>query len=334
MNKITLVSFCLAFLMFQTAVNAQETLTINLDELDNPQYLTANQNFLLITDNHTVKMYGMKHFKLIKTIGKKGEGPGEFISLSYPQILSDSIMISSENKVSFFDFSGNLIKEKKTKSLRPIIKKINDKYVTDSIQREKNDFYISYNIYNPDFSMKTVFFKGKWMIHMGGKRDLFEIYFFDVYYNKIIFAHREGFDIEILNENGKTLHSIKLSPTRIPFTTRDMDYIIKDMESNTKNKGYVQYIKNQTIKPVYFPDIRTCRVADGKIYVVTYLKQKGRSECLIFNLEGRQLKRVFIPLRDTSAIRMPPFTIHNDRLFQLIEDVDNEQWNLVIDKIG
>jgi hypothetical protein len=53
----------------------------------------------------------------------------------------------------------------------------------------------------------------------------------------------------------------------------------------------------------------------------------------IFNLDGKQLKRTFIPLRDTSPINTPPFTIYNNHLYQLIENFDEEQWQLVIDKI-
>jgi hypothetical protein len=213
------------------------------------------------------------------------------------------------------------------------VKKINGKYVSASVKRKKYDFYLSYNLYDADFKIEKVFYKGKWVFHKNRKMDLFEIYFFDVHDNKIIFAHREGFQIEVLDEKGNNLHKIKMDPPKIPLTDKDMKQIFEDMEINFKNKGYVQAMKRRGIKPEYYPDIRTCRTADGKIYVVTYLKENERSECLIFNLEGQQLKRTFIPLRDTSPINMSPFTIYNNHLYQLIENFDEEQWQLVIDPI-
>ncbi len=333
MTKRTLVLICFVFLMFTGLLDSQTSKKIDLNGLENPSYLIANKKFLLIEDNSKVKMFAMKDFKLIKTIGRKGEGPGEFKGFAYPQILSDCIMIGSYHKVSFSDFSGNLIKEQRNKMASPFSRKINNKYINHSTKREEDDFYISYNIYGSDFEKEKAFYKGKWAIHKGRKIDLFEIFFFDVHDNKIIFAHREGFKIEILDERGNNLHTIKLDPPRIPFTDKDMNHIFKDMEINFKNKRFVQFMKKRHIKPEYYPDIRTCRVADGKIYVVTYLKEKERSECLIFNMQGKQLKRIFIPLKDTSPLNMSPFTIDNYCLYQLIVNVDKEQWQLVIDKI-
>lgn len=330
---LTLVLICMAFLMSNSMLYPQNSTIIPLKELDNPQYLMANKDFLLIEDNQKVRMYAIKDYKLVKTIGRKGDGPGEFQDFAYPQILSDSIMISSAYKVAFFDFSGNLIKEQKTRIGNSMVKKIKNKYVSVSPKREKDEFYLTYNLYDPDFSKEKVFYKGKWVFHKDRKRDLFEIYFFDVHDNKIIFAHREGFQIEVLDENGNKLHAINMDPPKIPFTDKDMRQIFEDMEANYKDKVYVQALKQRAVKPEYYPDIRTCRAADGKIYVVTYLKENERSECLIFNLEGKQLKRTFIALRDTSPMNTPPFTIYNNHLYQLIENFHKEQWQLVIDKI-
>jgi hypothetical protein len=333
MNKKILILINMVFIIFGNLIYSQASSIIDLEELENPRYVTADKNILLIEDNSKVKMFAMKDFRLIKTIGGKGEGPAEFKNFACPQILSDSIMVSSTRKVSFFDFSGELIKEQKTNSNRSIIKKIKDKYVSDSIKMEKDDFYISYNIYSPDFTVEKVLYKGKWAIHKGGEKDLFEIYFFDAYDGKVIFAHREGFKIEILDENGNNLHTIKANLPRIPFTDEDMEKLFKGMEVNTKNKGYVQSMRKSAIKPDYYPAIRACRIADGKIYVVTYLKEKERSECLIFNMEGKQLKKVFIPLKDTSPIMTPLFTISNGHLYQLIDNEAKELYQLVVDKI-
>lgn len=233
------VLFCTAFLMFKSMLYPQSSTIIPLKELNNPYYLIANKDFLLIADNHKVRMYAIKDFKLVKTIGRKGEGPGEFRDFAYPQILSDSIMISSAYKVTFFDLSGNLIKEQKTRINYPV-KKINSKYVSASVKRGKDDFYLSYNLYDSDFSKEKVFYKGRWMIHKNRKKDLFEIYFFDVHDNKIIFAHREGFQIEVLDEKGNNLHTIKMDPPKIPFTDKDMKQIFEDIDINFKNHGHFQ----------------------------------------------------------------------------------------------
>ena len=320
--------------MFGNILYSKSSTIIKLKELYNPEYFIANKNFLLIEDNQVIKMFSMKDFKFTKTIGKKGEGPGEFKGYPYPQVLSDTIMISSSGKLSFFDFSGNLIKEQRTNLRTPKIIKIKNKYVIESKKMEKDDFYLLYNLYDSDFKQEKVFYKGKWSIHKGGKRDLFEIYFYDVHDNKIIFAHGEGFKIEILDAVGNNLHTIEMNPPKIPFTDEDFKNIFVKMEENFKDKGFIQSMKSKAIKPDYYPDIRTCRVADGKIYIVTYLKKEILSECFIFSMRGKQLSRIFIPLRDTSPINTPPFIIYNSHLYQLVENIDEEQWQLIIDKLN
>jgi hypothetical protein len=327
-----LMMLCLP--LFNIAAD-QNSSVIVLNGLDNPSYIIACKNFLLIEDNLALKMFGMKDFKPIVFFGKAGEGPAEFMGdFAWPQILPDSIFVGSLSKASIFDFSGKLLKEQKTKLSHPFIKKINDKYVSFSYEKGKDDFYFLFNIYDSNFVKTNTFYRGKWIIHKGGKRDFFEIFFFDVYDDKIIFAHRDGSAIEILNGKGQSLQKIKLDLPRIPFTDNDMNQMFKDMGNGEQSMGYVQNLRESGIKPDYYPSVRTCRVADGKIYVITYLKQNSKSECLVYDLkEGKKLKRLFIPLRNISINVAPIFTIMSGRLYQLVEDFDNEQWQLLIDRI-
>lgn len=315
-------------------LTSPDTSPVDLGELENPEFLVAAKDFLLIEDNHKLKMYALKDFKLIKTIGRKGEGPGEFKSFAMPQILTDSIMIFSSHKVGVYDLSGNLIKEKRTPLNKHYVRKIAGKYISYSIlTREADDFYIAYNIYDRELSKEKEYYRMKWMIHKDGTRDLFETFFFDVYDDKIIFAHGEGFRIDILDKNGKLLHSIELNPAKIPFSKSDMDVIINDLMENMRNKGYAESIRKKAIQPDYFPAIRKCVVADGKIYVITYVKKGKLSECYIFDMAGKQLNRKFIPLRDRSPYLAPPFTIGNGNFYQLVENEEKEVWQLVISKI-
>jgi len=50
-------------------------------------------------------------------------------------------------------------------------------------------------------------------------------------------------------------------------------------------------------------------------------------------MQNKHLKTVFIPLQDTSALMMPPFTINSIRLYQLVDNEEKEQWQLIITKI-
>lgn len=327
-----LSAFCHGFFMYSQPP-AEALKIIDLEELETPGYIISDGKILLIEDKSRVRMYDIKDFKLLKTIGGMGEGPGEFKSFACPQILSDSIMISSVQKVAFFDFSGKLVKELKTRSNNTMIKKTGNKYIRDQIIRGEDDFYIAYNLYGPNFNLEKEIYKGRWMLHKGGKRDLFEIYFYDVFQGNIIFAHREGFKIEILDKNANNIYTIIEKPSPIPFTDEDLERAFNEMSANTKRKAYVEFLRKKASKPDVYPAIRTCCAADGKIYVITYLKKDGQSECLVYDMKGKRLKRLFIPLRDFTPLVLPLFTISKNHLYQLIENDEKEVWQLVIDKI-
>jgi hypothetical protein len=74
------------------------------------------------------------------------------------------------------------------------------------------------------------------------------------------------------------------------------------------------------------------RISDGKIYVVTYQKEKEKAltKTLIFDLKGKLMKTVSLLLEAMDIKALYPFTIKKDKLYQLVEDADGENWNLQI----
>ena len=48
-----------------------------LPEVMKPQYMLVEDNRLYISEQSSIAMYSMENFKLVKRIGRKGEGPGD-----------------------------------------------------------------------------------------------------------------------------------------------------------------------------------------------------------------------------------------------------------------
>ena len=44
-----------------------------------PQQIAVDNNYLYVSEGYGVNLYSLKNFKLIRKIGKKGSGPGEFL---------------------------------------------------------------------------------------------------------------------------------------------------------------------------------------------------------------------------------------------------------------
>ena len=51
-------------------------------------------------------------------------------------------------------------------------------------------------------------------------------------------------------------------------------------------------------------------------------------ELLIYDLKGNFLKQHYIQLNELNAIEFYPFTIKNNKIYQLIEDLEAEEWNI------
>ena len=85
--------------------------------------------------------------------------------------------------------------------------------------------------------------------------------------------------------------------------------------------------KKQIRFPVHFPGLRNFSISDGHIYVLTFKKMKGDSELVVLDLKGNFLKKAMIPLKEKD-IYYYPYCIYQEHFYQLVENVDQEQWEL------
>lgn len=166
------------------------------------------------------------------------------------------------------------------------------------------------------------------------KRYLFEIFFYDTYNDKIILAHREGFVINIFNSNGDLTNSIKKNYKPVQFTKKDKADVIKYWEYTPPYKSKIDFFKKATIFPKNYPPILTCCVNNNKIYIVTYEKnKKKKNKTVLYNLDGKFLGNKFVPLVMNGPSEAYPFTIFNNKFYQIVDNYENDVWELHISKI-
>lgn len=67
-------------------------------------------------------------------------------------------------------------------------------------------------------------------------------------------------------------------------------------KSDSRTKPYWQRLLERTEFPRYFPAIKTCLVADKKLYVQTYKEKDEKTEFYIFNINGKLEKKTLIPV--------------------------------------
>jgi hypothetical protein len=90
----------------------------------------------------------------------------------------------------------------------------------------------------------------------------------------------------------------------------------------------VDYLKQMIKFKEYFPAIQLIFVDNASIYILTYRKQPEKYEIFIYDTSGKYIKQVYLPIQYIDRIQPYPFAIKNGILYQLIENEENEAWEL------
>ena len=329
-TKTLLLLIILLFLM--GGVYAKEILP--LPDIFEPSSIVVDRDQIYIVEGTKIYIYSLKDFNLKIKFGKKGEGPQEFKDdIQSIEVKSDYILVNSLNKASFFTRDGNFLDEK----INPTIlsgsnfKPIGKQFVGYSIERGDKTFYVVYSIFDSNLKKVKELYRMKWMVQPGRKRKLFETFWYSTYENKIFIARDEGFIIDVFDSKGEKLFSINQKYKNIKFTDYHKNKILDLWKSS--NPGIYEYRKRRTEFPRYFPAIKTCKVADKKIYVQTYEEKDENTEFFIFNIGGELINKTLIPIVRKNPLENYPYWIKNGKLYQLVYDLDKYVWELHITEI-
>ncbi len=326
---------------------------VPLPDFFNPDSITVDDRHVYITEFPTIYIYSLKDFQLKKKLGRQGEGPQEFNRFALLSIHGDYLVVSDRSKVLYYTKDGDYIKEIKARSIMHWgVRPIGNRFVGKSKIREKNIEFDTANIYNSNLEKINNIFKTKFFfqVEAGGKKcDAIEIrgLQFQVFNDKIFFKRGKHFIIDVFDPSGKILYTIHHEYEKIKISDADKkryhDYF---KTVHPWKRMYESLIKKEIYFSEFFPAIQLFIVADEKIYVLTYKKEKEKSEFVILDLEGKLLKKVFLPFNQSDewfhysltklASHYSPhaaFTIKNGKLYQLMENDDEETWELHISEI-
>ncbi len=304
---------------------------VELKELVKPVDMRISKDYIYISDSASIKLYERKTIKYVKTIGRKGNGPKEFQYSPRLQLLSNGIVAYLVNKIYLIDKFGIVNKENKLNIMYVDLKKIKNRFIGVKFSKKPNDFYLEYFLLNQNFKPQKTIYQHKWSNHLNGTRELFYNSFFGVYNKKLfIIPNMKEFKIDILNSKGKLEKTIKKKKTLIPFAECDKQEFWKMWK---KQKIDLVFQKKIVLFPKYLPAIFKVLFSNDKLYIITYLEKNEKRECYLYNLKGKQIKRIFIPLKINSIAHRPLFSIKDNKIYQLIDNEENETWEMQIKNI-
>ena len=311
-------------LIFSVLINSSV-----IQDLEKPYGLYVNKKKIFIFDGSTYsyKIYSLNDLKKIGEFGRKGEGPGEFRGSHEVSFSANKIFLCGSFTLFRFSENGELLDQSKKPSFL-YLKPVGNNFVGKQIEYNRKELK-SYNIvslYNKKFQViKKIYMQFKRKMKSESKNIKQDIMMVEPLFkvqtnaDKIFIADcRKGFHVEVFNSFGDYVYSISMNLPKVRITQEFRDRVMKMYKSSKlwiENKRNFNYIF-----PNYFSDIKTFRVADNKIYIVTYLKKGEKNQLFILDLKGGMIKETFIPFKS----RIYDF---NNDYFYYLEDIE-EEWTL------
>ena len=308
------------------------------DDIYKPRQIEISGDDLYVVDGETIKLFSFKELKLIKQIGKKGEGPGEFKFWPRISLSSDGLFALDRGplskKIVLFTGNGEFISERKLpRSLT--LYKVKQNYLAKEYKSDFNSKESTsiVKILDKDLKLvKTIYTdteKIDYSGYDGNSKINFEKYAkgkwidTDGEYVYVVDTHK-GFFIEIYNHIGDNISTITKNVNKIPCTQDDRN---KFMERLRKGLNW-DYMKKRYnfIFPEYFPAIRDIEGDNNKIYVSTYKDLNNTIEIIIMDHKGNILRKSYVP-------RAHPSDIHNDKFYYLKDNEDEEVWELHVEDL-
>ncbi len=313
---------------------------VTLKELNRPQGLLINNGQLLIVEFPTIHIYSLADFKYVTKFGKKGEGPQEFLRRARLHHHSEHIAVSSKNKLSFYSSNGEFIKEIRPKSKAAVVaeyKPLGDNFAVYGEGVDDKVTYISLDLY--DSNLKKIKELRRWKrVHQLGRGfDPVDTDMkggeFRIYDNKVFLLLRSEGKIEVFDKDGKKLYDINHPFERLPITQKVKDGFHHYLKTAPRHRQVYDRIKHEIKFQDKFPAAQRTDVTNGKIYVTTFKRTKDKREIVVFDLKGKHLKTIMVPFKDANIRKPYPYTIHDGKLYQIIENSDDEEWELHIREI-
>ena len=307
--------------------------------LEKPRAIEVDSRYIYVLERYSISIFSSRTFELIRKIGKKGEGPGEWLTAYRLKIYPDTIALNSMQKLLVFSREGNLTLELRKKDITlAIIWPVGRNFVgLKGSSNANTGLTYTIAIINKhqeilkEISVITESNEVKRNSQVDRINPFSHYYNFNVYDDLIfIYNTRRGFYIEVFNSEGQLLYKIDKNSEVEPIPVTEK--IKSDFLKQNKNSDDIELSRmfGKKVKytfPKYFPAFKRIFIDSGKIYAVTYKKKSNQNEIIIIDLKGKILKRVYLDLRGQCL------KVFNGGLYYLIDDVENEDWELYYESI-
>lgn len=314
---------------------------VPLPDLLKPHQIAVDDNQLYITEKASVYIYSLDDFSLKKKFGRKGEGPQEFMISPTDGVIvdvqTDNILVNSLKKLSIYTKDGNFIKE--IKIVTPMISGIyplGNQYVGAGFKEENKIFFNTINMYDANLNKGKTIYTVKGALQVGKEIDPIAATNSNLFvtHGDRIFITGKDNSIHVFAGNGSKLSEIDYRYPRVSITEERKNRYINFFKMSPRFKRGWERFKHLIKFPTYFPIVRNLIAADHKLYVLTYEEEQDNRKFYIFSFDGKLIKKTMLPLPEMNALSPYPYAVKKNKLYQVVENDDAEEWELHITEIN
>jgi len=329
------------FLLLFLTVTMMAQKIVSMPDLIKPDSIVIDESQVYVTDDIMICIFNLEDFTLKKRFGKEGEGPGEFLRSRQTgnpplsiDVQTEDLMVNSLKKISFFSKQGRFLRESKVLDRGDNFVPLGNGFVGEGDMQKNSVRYITVNLYGSDLKKTMEAFRVPHPLQRigAGFRMLSEPRIFTSYKGRLFVTLDNEFVIRVYDSSGNSVNRIGFKYSRKKVTGEDRKRIDQYLKNHPRIKELYSLLKPIHF-PEYYPAIRDMRIVEGKIYLICWKRQDKSTECVVMDMKGNKLKHLFLPIRYIDELEIYPYTIKNNRLYQLVENSD-EEWELHISEIN
>ncbi|MCK4762749.1 MAG: hypothetical protein KAW12_11185 [Candidatus Aminicenantes bacterium] len=338
MRKSAVVLF--VFMIFMNINLSPEKIAV-FPNIYQPSMMNISGDEIYILDGFSVKIYSMKDYRFLREFGKKGEGPGELLTTSDTGltmiVIENNILLNSVYKIVIYNRIGKILKEKKFRDYLVEAVPINGNYVLTFYKWIDEAAHAITKLSDKNFKEINELYKTK--LPQNHKIKKISIPPLCTYVrttkDRIFLFDQQKDAIKIFNGKGNPKTDITFKYDKIMTTQIFKDKIMNYLLSTPALKRLPENIRKRYLERVYTPNIlpvfKNSWIINNQIYIHTYREKQNKGEFLILDFSGKVEKVLYLPGSAKLNIRINPasiFTFHKGKYYYLLENLDQEEWEL------
>jgi len=315
-----------------------------LKGVNRPESLQVHGERLFVVDGLRVLIFSLRDLSVIRVLGKTGQGPGEFTP--YPEIQDqgsirltlrrDGIWVGSRNKVSRFTMAGDFDRDVSMRNPAACgVLPFGEGFAGFEVfrfPRWRHDFYL----YSPAKGGKVKLISVAKAIHTekalrrGPKMVFRDLLYCGPEYrvsgDHLYVLGREGMFLDLFNPAGQRVKVIRCDFQSATIGAAERNKILALYRQ--RMRSIWPRARKVIAVPGATPRFRTFRLTGNRIYVQTYVKEKAGTVFYVLSADGKQRRRLVVPLAYRDFLTPYPYAIAGNVLYTAVEDEESGDWRL------